>query len=121
MPNPTNVVVSTQHNGDVAVVRLAGDLDSRNAAAIQAALDGVVHGASLVLLDTSSVDYMGSRWLRILLLLYRQAQGRGVRVAVVGLSDKLRALMAATGFLRFFAIADSVEDGLRVLGDKELR
>jgi anti-sigma B factor antagonist len=39
----------------------------------------------------------------------------GTRVMVSGISAEVRAVMAATGFLAFFSVADSVDEGVEVL------
>jgi anti-sigma B factor antagonist len=59
---------------------------------------------------------MSSAGLRVLLLAYRGAEWSGTRIVLTGLSPEVGAVMAATGFLAYFAVADSVADGIRELG-----
>lgn len=105
--------------GSVVVVSLTGDLDSRAAPAAQERLTALASQDGRMLVDLTGVPYMSSAGLRTMLLLYRQAQCVNNKVALVGLSEDLRALMAATGFLDFFVVRDSVVAGLDALGSNE--
>jgi anti-sigma B factor antagonist len=78
-------------------------------------LSRVVPGQAPVLLDLSEVGYISSAGLRILLLAYRRAEQTGTPIALVGVSETLRDVLAATGFLRFFQVADSISDGVAAL------
>ena len=51
--------------------------------------------------------------------IYRQAQVLNSSVALVGLSHELRSVLAATGFLGFFVVADTVADGVEALAKTE--
>lgn len=101
--------------GTVTVVSLSGDLDSGSSPAVQERLRALVVSDDRVLVDLSGVPYMSSAGLRTMLLLYRQAQAVRTAVGLVGISEDLRAMMAATGFLGFFTVDDTVADGVRML------
>jgi anti-sigma B factor antagonist len=94
---------------------LEGDLDGGSAGLAQSAVSGAVQSSNNVVVDLSGVHYMSSAGLRVMLLLYREAQCCGARVAVVGLSDELKLLMRATGFLGFFHVAESTDAGIALL------
>src|SRR3982751_3317532 len=99
--------ISKRTIDSVTVCSLAGSLDSRSAPALPE--DG------RVLLDLTEVTFVSSAGLRTMLLIYRQAQCVDTTVALVGLSDQLREVLSATGFLGFFVVADSVDHGLAEL------
>lgn len=107
--------LQTQVLGDVAVVGLAGELDSRTAPIFQAELDEVMSSHGLVLLDASEMSYLSSAGLRVLLLVYREAQRTGTQVVLAGLVSEVYEVMAATGFAEFFTIVDTVQAGVEVL------
>jgi hypothetical protein len=50
-----------------------------------------------------------------MLAIYRQAQAMDGKVCVVGLSGELHLALSATGFLRFFIVADDIDHGIVVL------
>lgn len=102
--------------GAAVVAQLSGDLDSRSAPAAQERLVALVAPAGRLLVDLTDVPYMSSAGLRTMLLVYRQAQCVDTAVALVGLNAELRSVLAATGFLDFFVVRDSVRDGLEALG-----
>jgi anti-anti-sigma factor len=108
--------VSRQEQGPVTVISLVGELDSGTAPGVHEDLRGLVFDRARVLLDMSGTSYMSSAGLRVLLLVHRDADQTGARIVLTGLSPEVGAVMAATGFLEYFAVADSVEVGLRELG-----
>jgi anti-sigma B factor antagonist len=103
--------------GSVAVLTLTGELDAQSAPATQVMLSRVMPGQTPVLLDLSEIRYISSAGLRTLLLAYRRAQRIGTPIALVGVSETLRGVLSATGFLRFFQVAESIRDGVAALHD----
>lgn len=102
-------------NGDVAVVALAGSLDGATAPDLREYFDQLVPGRCAVLLDLSRMSFLSSAGLRVLVVICRQAERNGARLTLAGLPAEVRAVMAATGFLEFFTVADTVTTGVRAL------
>jgi anti-sigma B factor antagonist len=50
-----------------------------------------------------------------MLLLYRQISSNQGKVILVGMSEDLRSTMQATGFLKYFSLADTIDDGVASL------
>jgi anti-sigma B factor antagonist len=50
-----------------------------------------------------------------MLSMHRQATANKGQLVLVGLSEEIKDTMAATGFLNFFAVGDTVEAGLVTL------
>jgi anti-sigma B factor antagonist len=98
----------------VTVVALNGEMDGRSAA-LADQIGAALQDTREVVLDLSGVRYLSSAGLRVMLIVYRQAQCLGTRVAVIGLSSHLRTVMQATGFLRFFDVADSTPEAITML------
>ena len=61
---------------------------------------------------------MSSAGLRMLLLIYRQAQQKSGQIALVGLSEEIKDIMSVTGFLSYFTVCETLEDGLKVLEEE---
>jgi|ERR1017187_2922714 anti-sigma B factor antagonist len=101
--------------GEVTVIALAGSLDSGTAPDVREDLEQLVPGRTLVLLDLSRMSCMSGAGLRVLLLVCRQAERNGARLALAGVPADVRAVMTATGFLDFFAVADTVAAGVEAL------
>jgi len=99
----------------VTTVEVSGDIDSSSAPLAQQRILGLVNPSCRILLDMRRVEYMSSAGLRMLLSLYRSIASGGGMVAVVGLSDDIRETMSLTGFLNFFKLYETLEEGLAVL------
>ncbi|MEU3454721.1 STAS domain-containing protein [Micromonospora sp. NPDC006766] len=108
--------ISKNSVNDVTVARLAGVLDSSTAGDVHAEILPMLMEHRPLLLDFGAVSHVSDAGLRTMLVIYRQAQCVDGRVAVVGLNRDLRSALAATGFLRFFAVADDLAGGLAALG-----
>ncbi|MGC9670558.1 STAS domain-containing protein [Planosporangium sp. 12N6] len=103
---------------DVTVARIVGTIDSRYAQEVHEGLMPILLTRQPLLLDFSEVPYVSHAGLRTMLAVYRQAQAIDGKVCVVGLNDELRLVLTATGFLRFFVVADDLDGGLSALRDE---
>ena len=83
---------------------------------VQDSLDRMVPSWDIVLLDLSRMSYLSSEGLRLLLLLYRHIRLRDGQLALAGMSEDVRTVLQATGFLDTLLVADDVEEGLESLG-----
>jgi len=99
----------------ITVATLFGELDGRTAPVVQEQLAALPRPQGRVLLDMSGVNYISSAGLRALLMLYRQMAANDGQVALSGLNESIKDVMAVTGFLEFFAAYDSLEEGLAAL------
>jgi len=107
--------LSFEHLNGIELIKLVGDLDGHTAPQVQADLLPRVAPGSKSLLDMSSVQYMSSAGLRLLLVLYRQLKAKEGRVILLGLGDDIKDTMSVTGFLDFFDIADHHDDAVQRL------
>lgn len=107
--------IRTHNDDSILVISLAGELDSRSAPMVQERVLPSLPAGERILLDLSEVTLVSSAGLRTMLLIYRQAQCVNSSVALVGLTPQLRAVLAATGFLTFFACADDLPRGMAML------
>jgi anti-sigma B factor antagonist len=110
------VRIETATRGDVTVIALEGALDGGTVPEVQESLDRLVAGWDIVLLDLSRMSYLSSEGLRLLLLLYRHVRLRDGQLALAGMSEDVRTVLQATGFLDALLVAENVEDGLETLG-----
>jgi anti-sigma B factor antagonist len=107
-------------HGDVAVIKLTGSLDSGTSRTVHADLERLIPRGGKVLLDLGKMSYLSSSGLRILLLAYRRAEAVGAAIALTQLSDEVREIMSATGFLDLFTVTGTAADGLDALAAKQL-
>lgn len=107
--------ISARKEGAITVLEVSGDIDGKTAAAFQEQALAQMAPESRVLLDLEKVGFMSSAGLRVMLLTHREATGKKVRVVVSGLNDNVRNSMAATGFIKFFTVRNSLAEGLAAL------
>jgi anti-sigma B factor antagonist len=107
------VEISAQ-NG-IKVVTVTGEIDGGSAPGLQAEILKLFSQNSSLILDLGGVTYMSSAGLRVLLLLHRQATANNGRVALARVAENIRDTMAATGFLKFFVVTETVEQALASL------
>lgn len=103
---------TSEENG-IATARLEGSLDGKTSPEVRELLRPVLAANSRLILDLTRVDYLSSAGLRLLLLLYRELGARKGKLALLGVSEDIRAVMSHTGFLNFFTLvatqAEAVE------------
>lgn len=97
------------------VITVSGDIDGSTAPTLQETILSAAQPGSRLLLDMSGVGFMSSAGLRVMLILHRQISSGKGNVVLVGLSDDIKDTMAATGFLKFFTTADTLDAGIQAL------
>jgi len=102
---------------DVTVARITGALDGAYAQEVHDGIVPILLERQPVLLDFTEVPHVSQDGLRTMLAIYRQAQALAGKVCVVGVTGQLHLALSATGFLRFFIVAEDVEGGILVLQD----
>ena len=99
----------------VTVVAIGFDVDAKTAPVLQERILPLITPERPVILDMSRVGYMSSAGLRVLLTTYRHATSSKSRLVLAGLSEDLRDMMSATGFLSFFVTFDTLEGAFESL------
>lgn len=111
------ISVNVKPYGDATQLEVSGDVDGSTAPELQEHVLGAAGPGCRLLLDMSQVSFMSSAGLRVMLLLYRQISSNSGKVVLVGLSEDLQDTMSATGFLKFFTIAATLEAGAEALNN----
>mgnify|MGYP000564591470 CR=1 FL=1 len=109
--------VQTKPFADATVVEVSGDVDGSTAPVMQEAIMAVAQPGCRLLIDMSQVGFMSSAGLRVMLILHRTISGGKGNVVLVGLSDDIKDTMSATGFLKFFTTAETLDAGLQALNN----
>lgn len=105
--------VEALHSKEVLIVHAAGSLDTAGAREFARQLHNYCDTDLInVILDFSRLDVLGSAGLQVLYLLSKKARSRGVNLVAVGLQPVVREVFDSSGFVAFYKILDSVEDGL---------
>lgn len=107
--------VAIKNLDDTTIAEISGDIDGSTAPMAQQQVLGAIKGGSNVVLDLSNVPYMSSAGLRMLLSTYRQVTNSGGKIVFVGVVDEIKDTMEVTGFLKFFTLADTLDDAMVTL------
>jgi anti-sigma B factor antagonist len=97
----------------ISIARLIGEIDAASAVMVQGQVLPLSVPSCRIILDMTSVAYMSSAGLRMLLSIYRHISGNQGKVILVGLSDELKDTMSMTGFLTYFIVQDTLDAGLQ--------
>jgi len=113
----TSTTIERARTGDVAFLRIAGDVTSASDADLtqgfSAALDD---GARAVVLDFSQMEYMNSGGIGLLVTLLVRAQRAGARLMAIGLSDHYRQILSLTRLDEAIEILPDEAAALSVVG-----
>ncbi|MEU3776758.1 STAS domain-containing protein [Streptomyces sp. NPDC032472] len=101
--------VKERRNKTATVVVATGEINSETSPQLLATLLPVVREGRPLRIDLTAVTYVSSAGLRTLLVVYREAQHAGVAVTLYGVSEEVRFVMSATGFLDFFETGEAAE------------
>jgi anti-sigma B factor antagonist len=113
------MVFSTQTVNRVDIVGFTGRLDASVAPDARARIRELIsEGNGLVVLDLSSVKFVDSAGLSVLVTALKAANEKGGDVVLVGLTPNVRSLVELTRLHHVFRIVDTVDQG-RALLEKE--
>jgi anti-sigma B factor antagonist len=105
--------ITTAMRGDVAVLSLAGRIDTVSAPELEEAITRTVEGGTRkVLLDFSGVSYISSGGLRVLLAAAKRLRSPGDRFGLCSLSPDVLKIIRLTGFTSIFSIYPSDGEAL---------
>jgi anti-sigma B factor antagonist len=108
--------VDVRKEGGIVLVEPVGDIDGKTAPDFQEQVLGLVQPQAHIVLNLARVAFMSSAGLRSMLLIYREAKSKDAKVVLAEINKDIRNSMSATGFLSFFVVCDSVQDGMQVAG-----
>jgi anti-anti-sigma factor len=108
---PLMVVETTA--GAITVLSLTGVLDSRAAPVLEEHISRRMEGGKKYLLfDFKEVKFLGTLCIKVLSQQQARARALDGRFVLVRLSKLVRDVLDVIGFLPFFEVHDTVEEGL---------
>ena len=94
-----------EQSGDVVIVKLTGRLDSGTAQPAEESFARVLaSGTPHLAIDMSSLEYISSAGLRVLLVVAKKVQQAQGKVVLFGLVRNVREVFSISGFDRIFSI-----------------
>lgn len=105
MTAKTSVVREIRRDPETTVVVLAGEVDMHQSPTLHAALIEVAAGRpKRLILNLSDVQYMDSSGVGTLVELLRRVNSYKGKLALVGLTDRVRSVFEITKLDKFFSI-----------------
>jgi serine/threonine-protein kinase RsbW len=105
--------ITTRQQGAAWIVALAGNLDSMTSPKAQQELDAIVSGgAQRIAVDFSSLDYISSAGLRVLLGVAKKVGAKGGALRTFGLNQTVREVFDISGFSAILPVFPSESDAL---------
>ncbi len=105
--------VVEDHGGDAKVLRVLGEIDTVTAPVLRERIGQHLPQVALLVLDLSSVTFLGSAGLAVLVAAKEDAERHGHRLRLVCGSRTVTRALEATGLLGLFDVADGVPAALR--------
>ncbi|HSJ19715.1 MAG TPA: STAS domain-containing protein [Nocardioidaceae bacterium] len=101
----SDLSTGVRHHDGVAVIDLAGDVDTRAESALDLAWDDAVRqDPDAVVLNFSDTGYINSTGIALIVGLLAKARGRGLPIRAFGLSQHYREIFEITRLADFLSI-----------------
>lgn len=104
--------------GSVLILRLHGELDISSAEGFRREVEQalVETNRRAVVLSCRHLSFLDSSGLGAILGRYRQLQGRGGRMAVAGVSGRVKTVLDMSGVSKLIPVYDSEKKAVQALG-----
>ena len=112
--------IATRRLADLTLVGVAGRVDHRSAAELEAALAAAMAAPGALLLDFSGVDYISSVGLRVLMVAARQRRAEQAGFAIAGLQPVVAEIFAISRFDKVLPVHADVGAALGALSPPAL-
>jgi anti-anti-sigma factor len=105
--------ITTTNRENATILSIAGRIDTATAPALEQAINQQVdHQHRKILLDFSSVSYISSGGLRVLLATAKKLKNPGDRFALCSLSPEVMKILKLAGFTSIFSISPTEGEAL---------
>ncbi|HNW92807.1 MAG TPA: phosphotransferase [bacterium] len=100
--------ITIRHEQNIDIITLNGRLDGLGAVRLDEAAGALPADATWAAVDFTGVEFVSSAGLRSLLKLQKQLAANSGGAIFAGLADATRQVLAMSGMLKFFVVADTV-------------
>jgi len=105
--------IACSKEGSVDVVTLSGRLDAQTSGSVEERLNELLDaGTDAVIVDMSSVDYISSAGLRVLLAATKKKKER---LRIAGIQPRVEQVISIAGLAAIFHLEATREEALRAL------
>jgi len=104
--------ISNSHSGKVAIVTIAGRVDSASAPTMDAELEKAVSENKKIVLDLKDVAYMSSAGVRALVKALRHSHKSHGSLKLARVSDPILEILHTTGMTELVHMYPSIEEAV---------
>jgi anti-anti-sigma factor len=105
--------IHNRRAGEVTIIQFEGHLDTNTAPEAQAHLDDLAgDGQIRMVVDFTSLNYISSAGLRVLLATAKKLKGLGGQLRMFGLNDTVHEVFEISGFSTIFSVFATEEEAL---------
>ena len=97
------MTIEKKLNGEVAILVVAGRLDTQTAPELEKEVDSVVSGVKELTFDMTGLEYVSSAGLRVILKAQKIMNTKG-SMKLTGVNDSIMEVFDITGFLDILTI-----------------
>lgn len=109
--------VESRRDGTNLVLMAEGRVDGTNATEFQNAMKSVIdENDRAVILDLQDLTYISSAGLRVVLLIAKDLQRQGAKMAACALTDPVKEVFVISGFDKIIPIHDSQDAAIGAIG-----
>jgi len=103
--------IKEENRGEVKIIGLRGRLDATTSPGVEKRLlELVAQGEVRIAFDLSGLSYISSMGLRVLMVVAKQVQTAGGKLALATLSDSVREIFNLAGFTQLFSVFQTVDE-----------
>ncbi len=111
--NPFAIAVQRLPRPDSYMIKVAGSVDMKTAIELEQACNRLITtGEERLLFDLSTLEYINSQGLAVLLELQKQLSSKHGGVVVGGSTDRVKKVLMATGIYKVVTLYDNPAEAL---------
>ncbi|MDD2630503.1 MAG: anti-sigma factor antagonist [Limnochordia bacterium] len=110
--------MNTQKRGNALLVRLSGELDLVTAPQFRSQVDGELANHDYlrhIILNLTQVKFIDSSGLGAILGRYKEVQGRGGKLVIVGAVPQVQQIFAVSGVLKLVEMCQSEKQAFEII------
>ena len=97
------MMIEKKVNGSAVTLKIIGRLDTSTAPSLESAIDNCVSGVKELVLDCTSLEYISSAGLRVILKTQKQMNSQG-SMKLTGVNETIMEIFDITGFADILTI-----------------
>ncbi len=106
--------ITEEKRGEVEIVGLRGRLDATACPGVEKRLlELVAQGKVRIAFDLSGLSYISSSGLRVLMVVAKQVQMGGGRLALATLNDNVHDIFRIAGFTQLFSVYQTLDEAAK--------